>query len=108
MKITLARVLCLLFISLLAPPIVADDYIHERGGCPNAFRKFAESQKTAAYTKITFFGGSITEGRREQAGTVLPRIGNAATAAGLSRRGAGGEQLGHRRHRIVAGRVSHQ
>jgi lysophospholipase L1-like esterase len=40
----------------------AGDYLHERGGCPNAFRKFAESQKTADYTKITFFGGSITEG----------------------------------------------
>ncbi len=43
----------------LAP---AADYIRERGGSPNAFRKFVESQKTQAYTKITFFGGSITEG----------------------------------------------
>ena len=37
-------------------------YIHQRGGCPNAFHRCRESQKTAAYTKITFFGGSITEG----------------------------------------------
>ena len=62
MKTAPAGVLSLFFVGLLAAPIVADDYIHERGGCPNAFRKFAESQKTAAYTKITFFGGSITEG----------------------------------------------
>ena len=52
----------LLFVGLLAWPISADDYIHDRHGCPNAFGKFAESQKTAAFTKITFFGGSITEG----------------------------------------------
>ena len=62
MKIIPASVLSLFFVGLLAAPIVADDYIHERGGCPNAFRKFAESQKTAVFTKITFFGGSITEG----------------------------------------------
>jgi len=37
-------------------------YIHQRGGCPNAFHRCRESQKTAAYTKIVFFGGSITEG----------------------------------------------
>ena len=43
------------------PPAEAD-CIHLRGGCPNAFRKFRESQKTAAYTKISYFGGSITAG----------------------------------------------
>ena len=44
------------------PPAAEPAYLHYRGGCPNAFRKFAESQKTAAYTKITYFGGSITAG----------------------------------------------
>ena len=62
MKTTAAGILLLLLVGLHASPILADNYIHDRGGCPNAFRKFAESQKTAAYTKITFFGGSITEG----------------------------------------------
>ena len=62
MKTALAVPLFLFCVSLLATPIVADDYIHERGGCPNAFRKFAESQKSAVFTKITFFGGSITAG----------------------------------------------
>ena len=62
MKTNPARVLSLLFVAVLAPPLAAEDYIQQRGGCPNAFRKFAESQKTAVYTKITFFGGSITEG----------------------------------------------
>ena len=62
MKTTPASVRLLFFVGLFTSPIMADDYIRERGGCPNAFRKFAESQKTAAYTKITFFGGSITEG----------------------------------------------
>ncbi len=38
------------------------DYIQDRGGCPHSFSKFFDSQKTQAYTKITFFGGSITEG----------------------------------------------
>jgi hypothetical protein len=63
MKITPAVVLTLVLAGLFAAPSAADDhaYIHERGGCPNAFRKFAESRTTAAYTKITFFGGSITE-----------------------------------------------
>jgi hypothetical protein len=32
------------------------EYIQERAGAPLAFRKFFDSQKTAAYTKITFFG----------------------------------------------------
>ena len=62
MRTTPTSVLLLFFVGSLASPILAGDYIHERGGCPNAFGKFAESQKTAAFTKITFFGGSITEG----------------------------------------------
>ncbi len=68
MKITPAIVLTLVLAGLFAAPSVAGDYayIHERGGCPNAFRKFAESQKTAAYTKITFFGGSITDGNSQK------------------------------------------
>ena len=86
---------------------MADDYIHERGGCPNAFRKFADSQQTKGYTKITFFGGSITEGagasKPEHCYRALPM----RHPAGLSRRDTQREQLGHRRHRIVAGRVSH-
>lgn len=59
MKSRHALAFTLTFSALLAP---AADYIHERGGCPHSFRKFADSQKTQTYTKITFFGGSITEG----------------------------------------------
>ncbi|MCL2105383.1 MAG: SGNH/GDSL hydrolase family protein [Kiritimatiellaeota bacterium] len=40
----------------------AQEHIAWRGGCPNAFAKFKKSQETKEYTKITFFGGSITEG----------------------------------------------
>ena len=40
----------------------AQEHIAWRGGCPNAFAKFKSSQETKEYTKITFFGGSITEG----------------------------------------------
>ena len=43
-------------------PSPAAEYIQYRGGCPNSFRKFIESQTTKAYTKITFFGGSASEG----------------------------------------------
>lgn len=49
-------------LSLLAVTSPAADYIQMRGGLPRAFRKFAASQQTQTFTKITFFGGSITEG----------------------------------------------
>lgn len=49
-------------LALLGTVAGPSDPVRERGGVPRAFRKFAESQKTQAYTKITFFGGSITEG----------------------------------------------
>jgi lysophospholipase L1-like esterase len=43
-------------------PSPAAEYIQYRGGCPLSFRKFIDSQTTKAYTKITFFGGSASEG----------------------------------------------
>ena len=49
-------------IALACAPLFAADIVVLRNGCPNAFRRFAESQTSKAYTKITFFGGSITEG----------------------------------------------
>lgn len=49
-------------LALACSPLFAADIVVPRNGCPNAFRKFAESQTSKAYTKITFFGGSITEG----------------------------------------------
>lgn len=52
-------IVLLMFLGVLAH---GAEYIQARNGCPNAFRKFAESQTSKAYTKITFFGGSITEG----------------------------------------------
>jgi len=54
------RVLVLL--TLCAALSNAAEPVQMRKGCPNAFRKFAASQTTKNYTKITFFGGSITEG----------------------------------------------
>ena len=45
-----------------SPQLTAADYIRMRGGLGNSFRKFAASQKTQEYTKISYFGGSITEG----------------------------------------------
>ena len=62
MKTVSAILFSLALSGLLPRPGSAGDYVHERRGCPNAFQKFIESQKTAVYTKITFFGGSITEG----------------------------------------------
>jgi lysophospholipase L1-like esterase len=47
---------------LLAVPLPAADYVQPRSGLANSFQKFAGSQKTQAYTKITYFGGSITAG----------------------------------------------
>ena len=47
---------------LLAFGLRAQEHIAWRGGCPNAFAKFRKSQESKEYTKITFFGGSITEG----------------------------------------------
>ena len=36
--------------------------IAPRAGLGNAFQKMTESQQSKAYTKITYFGGSITAG----------------------------------------------
>ena len=49
---------------ILSAPLrlCAADYVQPRAGLGNAFQKFAESQQTKAYTKITYFGGSITAG----------------------------------------------
>jgi lysophospholipase L1-like esterase len=52
----------LIILGPLAAWAAGAEYIQERGGAPLAFRKFFDSQKTNAYTKITFFGGAITEG----------------------------------------------
>ena len=52
----------LLSLAISCSPAFGAEYIQNRGGCPNAFRKFADSQTTKEFTKITFFGGSITEG----------------------------------------------
>ena len=56
----LLSALLTLFLSI--PSACAADYIQLRGGLGNSFRRFTESQKTQAYTKITYFGGSITAG----------------------------------------------
>jgi lysophospholipase L1-like esterase len=47
---------------LLAGSVAAEPWVQERGGIPSACRKFLASQTTKDYTKITFFGGSITAG----------------------------------------------
>jgi lysophospholipase L1-like esterase len=52
----------LLLSCLLAHAAAPAPWFEERGGAPNALRKFRDSQKTQAYTKVSFFGGSITQG----------------------------------------------
>lgn len=56
--------------------------VHERGGLPSAFAKFASSQKTQEYTKITYFGGSITAG----AGASKPELCYRVQAMNLLRK----------------------
>jgi len=49
-------------VALAAVSLCAQDYINWRNGCPNNFRRFKESQEKQIFTKIAWFGGSITEG----------------------------------------------
>lgn len=58
----LSLAVCLLTL-LSASHARAAEHLRLRDGLPNAFRKFAESQKNQTYTKIAYFGGTATAGQ---------------------------------------------
>ncbi len=64
-----------IFVALFSSSMLcAQETIHWRNGCPNAFAKFKASQTTKAYTKISFFGGATLADETGYRSQIMKRV----------------------------------